>query len=512
MPHVELTAAPSGAALPSTVVPDGQAAHAAGFAAVLAGAQSAATGDDPSLKATSDTRADDIPMSPGRTRGDTQMNAWLVLSRLALQLTGTASTAVAAAAEPKKPLNTAPADDAGATATEESGTGTSPVESVTALLASLLTSPTAKPAAEPADIVGDAAAPAPDGSLKAIGSAESEQASPSPSELAAPVEVETGRGAPLLPEQAIPADAAPVPSIRELLAELKKAAAPLTPSSDHGAAPAHVAATSLTEPGAAPAPASSGEAAGQDGRDRRGGLSAKTAAFGDRRQPVLDDRTTAMARTLAARFQAGEATATAGEPAAMGGTAALAAPRATPAAVDLPRGAVKASEAFNAGAFAAMGPGFTAASASGLATAAVTAAAPLTPAAIVGDTATGLHSQIVQAMRVQMNGTGGDAQIRLQPHFLGDLTISLKVENGGVTAQLAASSQDVRQWIESNEQMLRQSLAQHDLRLDKLVVLEEESAPSRREDGDRQPDGHGQEQRRPRRRPEADSATFEVVV
>ena len=90
------------------------------------------------------------------------------------------------------------------------------------------------------------------------------------------------------------------------------------------------------------------------------------------------------------------------------------------------------------------------------------ATAPAVGVGITGGTATELQNQIVQAMRVQWNGGIGDAQIRLQPAYLGDLAISLKVENGAVTAHLAASSAEVRQWIEANESSLRQGLAAHD--------------------------------------------------
>ncbi|MGE3508780.1 MAG: flagellar hook-length control protein FliK [Vicinamibacterales bacterium] len=139
-----------------------------------------------------------------------------------------------------------------------------------------------------------------------------------------------------------------------------------------------------------------------------------------------------------------------------------------------------------------------------------TVEAPAMPQAMAADTGEGLPSQIVQAMRLQWHGSGGDARIRLQPHYLGELTISLKVEQGAVIAYLAASQSDVRQWIESNESLLRHTLAQHDLRLERLVVTEDEpDRPS--EHGSRR---EAQDDQRPpsrRRRSESD-ATFDVVV
>lgn len=133
------------------------------------------------------------------------------------------------------------------------------------------------------------------------------------------------------------------------------------------------------------------------------------------------------------------------------------------------------------------------------------------PQGIAADTGEELQSQIVQAMRLQWHGSGGDARIRLQPHYLGELTISLKVEQGAVIAHLAASQSDVRQWIESNESLLRHTLAQHDLRLERLVVTEDEQPGRPSEHESRR---EAQDDRRPpsrRRRAESD-ATFEVVV
>lgn len=121
-----------------------------------------------------------------------------------------------------------------------------------------------------------------------------------------------------------------------------------------------------------------------------------------------------------------------------------------------------------------------------------------------------LRSQIVQAVKVQWNGAHGDARIRLQPHYLGELTISLRVEQGVVSAQLSASSPEVRQWIEANEVLLRQGLAQHDLKLDRLVVVKEEPAAPFHHEQEAEPRDRQPSRRRARQ--SATDATFEVVV
>jgi len=121
-----------------------------------------------------------------------------------------------------------------------------------------------------------------------------------------------------------------------------------------------------------------------------------------------------------------------------------------------------------------------------------------------------LETQIVRALRVQWGRQGGEATIQLKPEYLGNLTVSLRVDQGVVTAQLVAASAEVRQWIEANEPLLRQGLSQQQLDLDRLIVLDEEAeaAPGDARNPDREP---RDEPRRPRSRRDPD-ATFEVLV
>jgi flagellar hook-length control protein FliK len=127
----------------------------------------------------------------------------------------------------------------------------------------------------------------------------------------------------------------------------------------------------------------------------------------------------------------------------------------------------------------------------------------------VRDTAD-LPQQIVQAMRFQLTNTGGgDAHIRLQPEYLGDLTISLRVERGDVNATLSASAPEVRQWIERHEPLLRQMLSDRGLQLSEFVVNEERQSNQ----PDEQPQDRGErEQKPPARRRAAQGATFEVLA
>jgi hypothetical protein len=126
----------------------------------------------------------------------------------------------------------------------------------------------------------------------------------------------------------------------------------------------------------------------------------------------------------------------------------------------------------------------------------------------------GLHRQMVQAIRLQSRNGVGDARITLQPEYLGEVSIALRVEDGAVTAHVSAASAQVREWLGANESMLRQGLLDQGLKLDRLVVTDEASnAPrdSRDKDARRQQEQEPQEEprSRPRRSP---STTFEITV
>jgi flagellar hook-length control protein FliK len=167
---------------------------------------------------------------------------------------------------------------------------------------------------------------------------------------------------------------------------------------------------------------------------------------------------------------------------------------------------VRAIAAFQAAALSAQFP-LPTASAAGLATAAAAAAtAPLLAAELPG--------QIVQAIRLQADNGSGQVQMRLHPQFLGDVTVAIRVDEGGaVVASLQASALEVREWIRGNESVLRQALADQGLHLERLVVVdsdtpadEEQARQQDRGDRDRE-----QAWRRQSRRPR-DNATFELVL
>jgi flagellar hook-length control protein FliK len=117
--------------------------------------------------------------------------------------------------------------------------------------------------------------------------------------------------------------------------------------------------------------------------------------------------------------------------------------------------------------------------------------------------------QIVQSMRVQFRDGVGEAVLKLKPEHLGSVSISLRVENGGLKASVQAEAPAVRQWLESQQDTLRNALAEHGLRLDRFDV---EPDGQRQASPDDPRDEQSPRRRRPRRTSQAEEPVFEVVV
>ena len=81
--------------------------------------------------------------------------------------------------------------------------------------------------------------------------------------------------------------------------------------------------------------------------------------------------------------------------------------------------------------------------------------------------------QLVQTMRMQFRDGIGDAVVRLRPEHLGEVSISLRVDQQSVSATVHAEVAAVRQWLESQEASLRSGLAEQGLHLEKFVVRED---------------------------------------
>ena len=114
---------------------------------------------------------------------------------------------------------------------------------------------------------------------------------------------------------------------------------------------------------------------------------------------------------------------------------------------------------------------------------------------------------IIQSLRMQYQLGGGDAVVHIKPEHLGPVSVSVRVENGVVSAVVNADNPAVAEWLKANEHILRDGLASSGLHLERFAV---------RRDG--QPsDDRGRHWRPPadqarRRRALQPESTFEISV
>lgn len=114
--------------------------------------------------------------------------------------------------------------------------------------------------------------------------------------------------------------------------------------------------------------------------------------------------------------------------------------------------------------------------------------------------------RLVQSMRLQSLKGGGDAIIQIRPEHLGGVAISIKVENGAVSAVFTAEHAAVAEWLQSNQHLLREGLQGSGLELGRLVVQRDGESPYSGHD-------HAADSRRqPRRRPTQPESTFEIIL
>jgi flagellar hook-length control protein FliK len=118
-------------------------------------------------------------------------------------------------------------------------------------------------------------------------------------------------------------------------------------------------------------------------------------------------------------------------------------------------------------------------------------------------------AQLVQSMRLQFRDGIGEAVLKLRPEHLGSVQISLRIENGALKATVQAELPAVRMWLESQQETLKNSLADQGLRLERFVV----EPDGERQEAQRDADRERQQRRRQHRREEsADQPVFEVLA
>ena len=133
---------------------------------------------------------------------------------------------------------------------------------------------------------------------------------------------------------------------------------------------------------------------------------------------------------------------------------------------------------------------------------------PLTPAAPSLPSDHDVTLQIVQSLRMQFRDGIGEAVLRLKPEHLGSVSISLRVENGGLKASVQAEVPAVRQWLESQQDTLRTALAEQGLRLDRFDVEPDAQRQASPDDAQERQ----QRKRHARKRHQSEQPVFEVVV
>ena len=102
-----------------------------------------------------------------------------------------------------------------------------------------------------------------------------------------------------------------------------------------------------------------------------------------------------------------------------------------------------------------------------------------------------MSGQVVKAISMAWKDGTGEAKITLSPDHLGQVTVSMRVAHGMVTADVQASTQAAREWIQAHEQDLREKLAEQGLHLDQLVV----TADGQRQQQQQQDDARAQNRR-----------------
>jgi flagellar hook-length control protein FliK len=81
-----------------------------------------------------------------------------------------------------------------------------------------------------------------------------------------------------------------------------------------------------------------------------------------------------------------------------------------------------------------------------------------------------LFSQIVERANVMVSNGYSEMQVSLKPEHLGKVHLKVAVENQLITAQFVADSQQVKEVIESNLNVLRRQLQESGMKVDTLTV------------------------------------------
>jgi flagellar hook-length control protein FliK len=118
-------------------------------------------------------------------------------------------------------------------------------------------------------------------------------------------------------------------------------------------------------------------------------------------------------------------------------------------------------------------------SATGLSAAAPLAATPGLTSAVTTPLDHTFPPHLVRSARFLVRQGGGEARIRLQPAHLGEVVMTVKVDQGTVTAVLQVDSEAARSWIRTHQDVLRASLGEQGLGLERFTVTERDRRDAR---------------------------------
>jgi flagellar hook-length control protein FliK len=85
--------------------------------------------------------------------------------------------------------------------------------------------------------------------------------------------------------------------------------------------------------------------------------------------------------------------------------------------------------------------------------------------------ATQFLEQVADRIRLQIREDSGEIRIQLKPEFLGHLEIKAETGANGIVARIAASSESVKAFLESNLPILQHNLQIQGLRVEKIDVV-----------------------------------------
>ncbi len=106
---------------------------------------------------------------------------------------------------------------------------------------------------------------------------------------------------------------------------------------------------------------------------------------------------------------------------------------------------------------------------------------------------------LAQRVQIQVRGGDGSVQIQLKPHVLGRLEIRAETSGGAVRASIITESQSVKDFLEQNLHVLRQTFQEQGLRVDRVQITVADPAVSEHSSGGGFPhqphSGRGEESR-----------------